>query len=1078
MFLGGHQKPWMTGPNELKGQIGYKTPRQGDGIKRSGGLRERPGNQSTVLTPMGNQNGPPVELHQALSNRQSPSTRNSTFTGPLGKPLQRDPPGACLDTVAVLPSPAPSDEHHSDSVQTIESELEPYGQPPSVESGQRLSSQSNEVPEMHGGTEGWRQGPCLAQSPMTPPLSTTTAAHEHQQNRQVPGSTTENQAINKGAPSRKRSASRAGFARDFGGHINAATSSKSGAMPVVPPGNYPRPSDAQMHSFRQEILLRQKLIISRRHVRGDTEPARLSLLHDACAQNDHFYLLMHKIYCMDVNSQDTFRQLNGVGFRQEHYQGLTNLIPLLLANSPGMVKDAIDWFAEFPIPFGAMLHQYQIYRDLTKTLKVFLARLACNWMPYREQCKKRYYPPLVDELMSVLGIESPILQGVVFRAIFKDIWIGESTDPCFHEGYKIFCQNQQMVQQRSENRSLAEKQADDQHLIIKYKHLRLIHAGHQQAQNLNADARSPPLPNSQSRPASIQAQVAPQQSSGMRQVLRGRTSFNQVRGPLPPNIDTRVAQDASAVMTSGTTPVVPSQTSLQERNSPMLLQDISRKLSSSPHITAPSAGPYASQGSRFVNSVSSTAMASYISGSTQHPAFSSTSRSPVASRSPATSNLAPSYSHRLIQSNRSPSNPNSSNQVHGVSGQQPIHSNRSVQRPQPVVNGPPQVVRRQLLLPPSNQVLSTTAHPNPSIAALHQFQARSPILTAINGNGLPLSYNNHFRYVSAVTILPDRLRIGYRQYVEWKFTVDEEEFALLSGTVERQDGSAPTRAVKVGSRFYRLRCVNAANCDGSTGESDWVTASQVWPANVAVVLNGDPLQIRKKIHYGKDLPIDVTASVKQGDNILSISILRAQKEDITEYAIALEAIKLLDTEAVKAMAGILPYDEARLRILQRFQSRDPDIEVVNVSVTLNLADPYTSCIWDVPMRGENCRHDECFDLDTFLQTRSSKEPNQPCDADQFKCPICSGDARPQSLVKDEFFVVLRQELAKKNRLDVKAIVLQQNGQWEIKEEEKTGEAGDGSGSGVGANEQSAVNAPATGDGNSWRDSEIIALDSD
>ncbi|KAL9605447.1 MAG: hypothetical protein Q9179_001359 [Wetmoreana sp. 5 TL-2023] len=394
-----------------------------------------------------------------------------------------------------------------------------------------------------------------------------------------------------------------------------------------------------------------------------------------------------------------------------------------------------------------------------------------------------------------------------------------------------------------------------------------------------------------------------------------------------------------------------------------------------------------------------------------------------------------------------------------MSGQQPIDANRSVQRPH-------------------NLILSTTAHPNPKITALHQFKARSPILTAINGDGLPLTSNNYFRYVSAVTILPDRLRIGSRQHVEWNFSVDEEEFALLSGTIERLDGSAPTRAVKVGSRFYRLRCVNTADFDGSIGESDWVTASQVWPTNITVVLNGDPLQIRKKIHHGKDLPINVTASVKQGANTLSVSILRAQKEGITEYAITLETIELLDTDAVKAMAGVLPYDDARLRILQRFQNRDPDIEVVNVSFTLNLADPYTSYIWDVPMRGKNCRHDECFDLDTFLQTRSSRKPNQPCDADQFKCPICGGDARPQSLVKDEFFVALRQELAKKNRLDVKAIVLQQNGQWEIKEEEKTGEAGDGSGSRVGANEQSAVNAPAVGGGNSWRESEIIALDAD
>ncbi|KAI4254140.1 MAG: hypothetical protein LQ352_003275 [Teloschistes flavicans] len=260
-------------------------------------------------------------------------------------------------------------------------------------------------------------------------------------------------------------------------------------------------------------------------------------------------------------------------------------------------------------------------------------------------------------------------------------------------------------------------------------------------------------------------------------------------------------------------------------------------------------------------------------------------------------------------------------------------------------------------------------------------------------------------------------------------------------------------------------------------ENDWIAASHIWPTNVTVMLNNEPLEVRKKIHHGRDLPIDMTAKVQKGNNIISVSIIRAQKEDKRDYAIGLEAVRLLDTDSAIGLMGTLTYDDARLRILQRLRHSDPDIEVVDASVTLDLADPYTSRIWDVPIRGKACRHDQCFDLETFLQTRHCKKPNQPCDPDQFRCPICGGDARPQSLVRDEFFILLRQELAEQKRLDAKAIILQQNGHWQIKEEGgKTGEAGDGSGRRIGARSQSA---PETESGNTTRrQSEVIELDDD
>lgn len=828
-----------------------------------------------------------------------------------------------------------------------------------------------------------------------------------------------------------------------------------------------------MRLYLQTVSMRYKWATLHRNIRGETEVARLGLLQTACAQHDLFYLQIHQIYCMDLKSPDSFRP-QAVGLSPEHLHGLEMLIPLLLPNSPQIAKDAMDWFAAFPNPFESMLHEFRIYREILTGVKSCLAKLARHWAPYFDQCMKRHYPPLMDELTSVLGIKSPVLQGVAFRTVLKDLWIGDPNDSCFYEGEKVLRQNQQIVWQRRSHYSDADREADNQKFISAYIHLGKVHAAHQQARHPNSQAGSSPPLNISDRPPSAHAQGQP---NGTRYNSQGRA--HQGSGPHPPPIDTRLAQNGH-IMTA--TEAQPPSSVLYQQSSPRLLQNVPNVPtipSSSPSLITSSTGWHATLAPATGNSGSPTAVQPYFNASGQYHTFSSGPRSPAVPWPPSVVNNGQFQYHRPPPPNRHLSNPQSANRATAAPVGRSVNPTAFVQQQVLRSNPVPQVVHQQLLLPPSGQTVSTTAQVTPGITALHQYRALSPILTVVDDSGLPLASKKHFKNLTNVTILRNRLRIGHRQHIEWSFPITEDNFNLLSGTNEESNGSTPTRAVRVGSLFYRLRCVDATKVNDTNSESDWVAASQVWPTNVTVILNEKPLDIRKKIHHGKDLPIDITASVRKGANALSISIIRAQKEDQTEYAVGLESIRLLDMEAAKAMMGILPYDEARLRIMKRFQNGDADVEIVDTSVTINLADPYTSCIWDVPMRARTCRHDQCFDLETFLETRSSNKPSQPCDPDQFKCPICGGDARPQSLVRDEFFDVIRGALALQNRLDVKAIIMQPNGNWRIKEEEKTGEAGDGSGTRFGSRKgPAAATAVTERGGNSRRDSEIIELDDD
>ena len=102
--------------------------------------------------------------------------------------------------------------------------------------------------------------------------------------------------------------------------------------------------------------------------------------------------------------------------------------------------------------------------------------------------------------------------------------------------------------------------------------------------------------------------------------------------------------------------------------------------------------------------------------------------------------------------------------------------------------------------------------------------------------------------------------------------------------------------------------------------------------------------------------------------------------------------------------------------------------IVDDFISINLRDPFTARIFDVPARSTECIHKECFDLDTFMRTLLTNKPEKP--AIYIRCPICRRDARPELLVIDEFLVQVRSTLAKQNQLDtIKAIRVRSDGSW-------------------------------------------------
>lgn len=952
----------------------------------------------------------------------------------------------CANVESVLPSPAPSDEHRPDVFRNLEPEVEARTNGAATRCGE-VNGRNNRVPN--------------SEPAISPPSLNQTVPYIGQVSVGSPIFTGVNQISGQGAMlgKRKRLAHEA--------TVDTATAMLSGTASNIGDVEsrhiYEKPTDVQMRSFVGAIVNRQQSLASQGTGGRGTELARLYLLRTACTENDHHYLLLHQLYCWYPRSYDASPQLLAVGFCSDHFKGL-EILALLMPNHPELAEDAVDWFANFPLPFQRLIHDYRIYREILENAMSCLIKLACGWGRLLDDCAKRGFPPFVDELVLTLGVQSPILQSVMFRSIHRHIWIGGMNDSCFQEGERLFYEDQHRMQQMPASVANVDRQTENQRLIINYQRTQAAHRSHLQGTAIDSQARASPVSIAPMPPP------PPYVHGRFYDIQRANCSnapSNQGGNNPPVTLTNQRMQNVVAPSTNTASPTAPSQPFILPRDSRLALHGRSGALPASPRaVSHPELGHFF-QAQSFGPSRSPTAIPSPGGVSRQQGQL--LPGSPTGSRPPHQDHQIHPLQLSRGSSTARPWGP--------ATAMHPGHLTAHNHFVPPVTPGANALARPTPLVPPNGEILRTAAQANPMATAIHQYQARSPILKAMDQSELRTSGTQYYRYMKGVTVIDTRLKIGSRQHLEWTLNIDEAVLRLLGGTVDPQNGSLPIRRVQVGSAFCQVRCVDATESRGGISDGDWMAARHVWPSHVSVIFNGKPLDIRKKIHHGRDLPVEITSLIQRGTNTLSVSILRGSKEDNVEYAIGVESIRLLDFKTAKDLIGVLPYDEARQRILERLQNNDPEIEVVDTSITLNLTDPYTSQIWDIPMRGKTCRHPQCFDLDTFLRTRISRRPGQPCDSDQFKCPICDADARPPSLVQDEFFLSLRAILASMGRLDAKAIVMQQDGSWRINEEEKSGETGDGSGRLSTGSRPGAATAGVNG-ADARREIETIELDDD
>lgn len=175
--------------------------------------------------------------------------------------------------------------------------------------------------------------------------------------------------------------------------------------------------------------------------------------------------------------------------------------------------------------------------------------------------------------------------------------------------------------------------------------------------------------------------------------------------------------------------------------------------------------------------------------------------------------------------------------------------------PAPNISAPQQA--SSMIFGRTEQYPQITAH-----SAMHQAHVRSPVTEVLDHANQPNATTKHFIYVKDINILPDRLHM-HKRHLAWTFDLSTEEVKTLVVYFQAHDGSRPRRIFRTGSMLYRFRSVKTITTSHALSESEWVATDNVWPSGIAILLNGRGLEVRRKLHHGKDVSMDFTPGIKE-----------------------------------------------------------------------------------------------------------------------------------------------------------------------------------------------------------------------
>ncbi|KAL6854099.1 hypothetical protein J3F83DRAFT_755364 [Trichoderma novae-zelandiae] len=335
-------------------------------------------------------------------------------------------------------------------------------------------------------------------------------------------------------------------------------------------------------------------------------------------------------------------------------------------------------------------------------------------------------------------------------------------------------------------------------------------------------------------------------------------------------------------------------------------------------------------------------------------------------------------------------------------------------------------------------------------AGLHLTVLRSPRRTSASpGRGARTRYYQFFsKFAVEQREIPPQMGVTVLEFDLTQEEVDRLSITSPPSPSPRDDSlmtGLPVSRHFNNSLRYRLRmCESHKNeVSGTSDAATWSRKATHWPPHIFVSVNGEIIHVRRKQHFHHDLPIELTNSLVKGRNKIKVNLPpfpQNLKQDAV-YIMAVEQIVTLEHDAVRDLVTSGPHvgvETTKNDISRRLGALNTDEVIIESdALTISVADLFSSTLYDIPVRGRNCLHLECFDLHNWLISRPRKPslgPGEPTTVDCWNCPLCGMDVRPYNLQVDDFFVHVRNKILASGKRDVKKIEVLVDGSWKAIEE--------------------------------------------
>lgn len=228
--------------------------------------------------------------------------------------------------------------------------------------------------------------------------------------------------------------------------------------------------------------------------------------------------------------------------------------------------------------------------------------------------------------------------------------------------------------------------------------------------------------------------------------------------------------------------------------------------------------------------------------------------------------------------------------------------------------------------------------------------------------------------------------------------------------------------------FLRMVKIGSDNC------------SQAWPRKLLLEANGNEvinIKEPEEGHVRRDVPKNIVAGLRPGLNTIKITM---DDEYLSGYAfglvrttpktaamIATETPRV-DEEASMARVMSLLADTWDQNIDDVDLDRPEDEELsVMISNKLKLRCPLSFEKTVIPVRGEECRHLQCFGLGAYLESNMKMRSMN----NRWTCPVCSNVLKPEDLRIDSFVERVLAETAD----HIEEVLIMQDGSYKVIEED-------------------------------------------